>query len=362
MRLLFNFLFLLLIFPVQANAQSVPAPEGDGPLIVAVREVPPFAMRDSAGNWEGLSIELWQEVARRLNRPFQWVELSLDQTWQALESGEAELAVAALSVTPNREADFDFSHPYYITGLAPAFRAGSQNVLLNTLRAFLTGDFLRAVGSLALVLLAAGSAIWFFERKHNPEFGGNDIIRGLGDGFWWSAVTMTTVGYGDKAPQTLGGRLVALVWMFMSLIIIASFTASIAVSLTTSTLSENSLRQLPVSDLRAGVLAGSTADEFVSEQGARVQQYDSLADALTDLEAGAVQTVVHDAPILRYRIRQGFPNLEVASRILMRDDYAFAMNEDSELRESVNAALLSIIQEPVWERIRNLYLGSDDVI
>ena len=38
--------------------------------------------------------------------------------------------------------------------------------------------------------------------------------------FWWAAVTMTTVGYGDKTPVTTGGRIVGLVWMFTSVIVI----------------------------------------------------------------------------------------------------------------------------------------------
>jgi hypothetical protein len=43
---------------------------------------------------------------------------------------------------------------------------------------------------------------------------------------------MTTTGYGDKAPTTVGGRILAILWMFTALIVTAGFTAQLAASLT----------------------------------------------------------------------------------------------------------------------------------
>lgn len=37
--------------------------------------------------------------------------------------------------------------------------------------------------------------------------------RSLGDGLWWSFVTVTTVGYGDVTPATTGGKVVAITLM-----------------------------------------------------------------------------------------------------------------------------------------------------
>ena len=48
----------------------------------------------------------------------------------------------------------------------------------------------------------------------------------FGDALWWSATTVTTIGYGDVVPATSGGRLIAVFVMFASVATV-SFTTAI---------------------------------------------------------------------------------------------------------------------------------------
>lgn len=345
--------------PLFAQAEGDSPTLTDGSLVVAVREVPPFAMKDTAGNWEGLSVDLWQDVADKRNFTFSWKELSLQGTLAALAANEIDVAVPALTINSERERQIDFSHPYYVGGLTLGYPSDSKSPWLATLEGFVSLQFLTTVASLSLVLLIAGFAVWVFERRgNNQEFqkGG----RGLGDGFWWSAVTMTTVGYGDKSPKTLGGRVVALIWMFASLIIIASFTASIAASLTAHRLDSDPLGDREFSDLKVAVLEGSNADRYATQQGARVQRYATLDSALEAAKERTAEAVVHDAAILRYRSRLDADWMEVTGRTLVRDDYGFGLSTNSPLREEINTALLTILLEPAWKNLRRRYLGEED--
>ena len=58
------------------------------------------------------------------------------------------------------------------------------------------------------------------------------------DSLWWTIVTMTTVGYGDFAPISLWGRLLAMIIMFFGIILIAVVTGTISSIITTRRIME----------------------------------------------------------------------------------------------------------------------------
>jgi len=361
---LFACVLVLLADPVLAADARDPGrrdPEPAAPLVVAVREAPPFAMRDASGNWEGLSVALWQDVAEELDAAFEWREMPLAETLDALEAGSADVAIAALTITREREERVDFTHPYLVSGLTLGYPSRGGSAWFDTVRSFFSMEFLSAIVSLGLVLLAAGFAVWLFERKRNPEEFGGPPLQGLGSGFWWSAVTMTTVGYGDKAPKTLGGRIVGLVWMFASLIVIASFTAAIAASVTVNRLGSDLLRGSDLQDLVIGVVEASSGAGVAETRGLRVRAFGSIPEAIEAMNEERVDAILHDEPILHYYQRTNQDaDFEISLRPLVRDDYGFGLRSDSALREPINGALLRLLHEPAWRDIRLRYLGAQD--
>ncbi|MFC7895500.1 potassium channel family protein [Streptomyces sp. NPDC057381] len=80
------------------------------------------------------------------------------------------------------------------------------------------------VAGAVLVLLVFGSLAVLSVERNAPE--GN--IRTLGDAMWWSFTTMTTVGYGDLAPTTGVGRLLAVGLMLSGIALLGVVTANIA--------------------------------------------------------------------------------------------------------------------------------------
>jgi voltage-gated potassium channel len=67
------------------------------------------------------------------------------------------------------------------------------------------------------VILFGSTAFVFFEKN-----------IGFADALWWSIVTLTTVGYGDISPATIGGRIVGIGIMILGIGFLGLFTATIA--------------------------------------------------------------------------------------------------------------------------------------
>ena len=53
-----------------------------------------------------------------------------------------------------------------------------------------------------VILYIASIGIYLFENEAQPEAFGSII-----DALWWSIITLTTVGYGDAYPVTIGGKI-----------------------------------------------------------------------------------------------------------------------------------------------------------
>ena len=69
------------------------------------------------------------------------------------------------------------------------------------------------------------SLLWllvFFESRNATS-----NIKNLFDAFWYSVVTLTTVGYGDRFPITLGGRIVSIVFLLSSVGILGYIVGSV---------------------------------------------------------------------------------------------------------------------------------------
>ena len=83
---------------------------------------------------------------------------------------------------------------------------------------------LTTVAVLALILIIFSSiSILQFEA----EAPGANIITAE-DALWWSYVTITTIGYGDKFPVTTEGRIVAVVLMTAGVGLFGTFTAFVS--------------------------------------------------------------------------------------------------------------------------------------
>lgn len=83
-------------------------------------------------------------------------------------------------------------------------------------------------GAVALILIYLSAVgIYYFENEAQPE-----QFSSIFSSLWWSVVTLTTVGYGDVFPITIGGRIFTFVILMIGLGIIAIPSGMISSALT----------------------------------------------------------------------------------------------------------------------------------
>ncbi len=339
---------------VEADTEPVAT---SGTLVIGTKHAPPFAIKDADGAWEGISIDLWREIAEELQVAFTFEERDLATLLEGVKRSELDAAVSALTINAEREANMDFSHPFYLSGLSIATSTSGENAWIGATKSFFSWPFFQAVLALLALLLLVGVTVWFFEHRRNQQFGG-PMIHGVGSGLWWSAVTMTTVGYGDKAPVTVGGRLIALIWMFASIIIISSFTAAFATALTIGRLESTIQGPQDLYRVTTATVSNSTSEVYLRDQRIEYTPFNSLQEALQALADGKVTALVYDQPLLQYLTNRDFRDtVHVLPVTFRRQSYGIALPASSRWRESINRVLLEKLDSQAWQDILFRYLG-----
>ena len=347
MRLLVHFIFL---FPLLLTAQT----DTLGTLKVGVAELPPYAILDDQGVWSGLGVELWRRTAEDKGLRYEYVELENPEALtRAVAAGEVDVAVNP-ELELDKEQGLDYLQTYHLTTLGVAKR--SNRDLLGTVKALFTKQFLQIILTLSLLLLVVGFLIWLAERKSNEDqFGGNgSSLRGIGAGFWWAGVTMTTIGYGDKAPQTVAGRGLAMLWMLLALAVTSSLTAAIinAAGGTDKVSFPEDLKEQ-----RVGGVVESQVLETLRRHNIEVRDYADVPAGLRALEQDEIDAFVDDAATLRYHADR-MPSVGAGVQATQSNPHvwAFAVARGSDLATYLDRTVLRLVSAESWQATKESYL------
>jgi polar amino acid transport system substrate-binding protein len=349
---------LLPLCAVAARAadQSVPSKV----LTAGVVQAPLYAIKDARGEWSGVSVDLWNEIAKDLKIQSRLREVAgAGDLIDGLSDGSIDISVGPVVMTPELETMVDFSHVYFTDRLGIAIPPQTEwDRWVAAIGPFLSTRFLFLLLGLAALLVAAGALMWRLEREQNPGFS-RSPWNGVGSGFWWSVVTLTSVGYGDKVPKTVGGRAVATVWMVMSLVLASVFTATV-----TSRLAVSHLQDIRgAADLRharVGAVQSTAAADYLRGRGLTPRLFPSTDDSLTAMAKGEIDATVAGLAILQYAATRQDPahRIVVIPSDVNEQFMVFGLPSGSALRARINLAMLQTMRLPIWQRIRSRYLGA----
>lgn len=342
MRVLIMFIFSLVLFTSL----------GKDTLVVGYNNSTPFIFEEN-GKIQGPIYWLWENIAEENNFYCEYEPMEPDRILDGLLMNEVDLALYPLTITSERSENIDFTAPFY---LAHSGVVAKQYSLWERAKIFLSSffslNFFRVLVGLCLIILVFGFLTWLFERKNNKEeFGGG--IRGLWSGFWWSAVTMTTVGYGDKSPRTTGGRVVALIWMITAVIIVSGFTASIASTLTVTELETDTSSIDSFKDKQLGTVDNSGTLKWLNDNFYNNQSiFSAKEELLPALKQGEVDAVVYDLPLLKEMVKTDTLNeFKILPIRFNPQYYALGLNRQmsDSVQKMINTSLLKNTERLEWD-------------
>ncbi|MDA8585710.1 transporter substrate-binding domain-containing protein [Rhodobacteraceae bacterium] len=306
----------------------------------------------------GFSIELWAAVAEDLGFSYSINRVqSFRDMLVNVETDQADIAIANISITADRETRMDFSQPIFASGLRIMVPAGQSGV--STLSVLWTRDIgLLAIAALAL-LLGAGMLMWRFERNAQEYFKGNAREK-LFPSFWWALNLVVNGGFEERAPRTPLGRIFATLLVISSLFIVSIFVANITAAITVGAIQSNVNSVNDLYGKRVGTTSGSTAAAYLEQRELIFRGFDDLALLLQSFENGDLDAVIFDAPILSYYVNTSGAGIgELKGPMFLRESYGFALQSGSPLREPINRTLLRFAEDGTYNALLTKWFGMD---
>lgn len=300
----------------------------------------PFSYINKKGEYKGVSVKIWQEIAKKLKLSYKFIPIksSFDAAVNAVKDEKLDALVGPVSVTHKRIQLVDFSRPYFLDKIGAAVTKKSHSFLYIISTIFGQALFFM-LAAFFILLIIFGFILWLIEHKKHDAIS-NRAIKGLGDTVW---ITITSF-LRDLIfePATTRGRIIIVIWLFISVFFMSVITAVITSSLTVALTAKTSAYK-NISDLvnkEFAVEKESATVSIAARTGALLVDTDSLLAGLKLVQEGKIQGVIGNYYLLQYQIKSNqFSKIKMSSIFITNDEYAFVFPKGGNLVEKVDAAL-----------------------
>lgn len=131
-RVLYAFLSLLILMVagIPYGTASAAADSASGKVYQIGTDVTfaPFEFQDASGNFVGIDMDLLDAIAKDQNFQYEIKPLGFNAAVQALEARQVDGVIAGMSITDERKQKFDFSDPYFDSGVVMAIRKDEESI------------------------------------------------------------------------------------------------------------------------------------------------------------------------------------------------------------------------------------------
>lgn len=350
--------------PVVESVAQVEPPKDETKL--GVRVIAPFVIKEG-DNYSGFSIDLWKKIAERAKLPeTKYVEYSnVGELVNATEKKEVNAGIAAVSITSDRQSRVDFSQPMFDSGLQIMVSgdvnpqsSGAREFFNKIFKALWNQSFLSLVISILLLGFILANVAYLLERFHPDGVFSRNYFVGVFQAFWWSLSALASQA--DHNPRTRQGRVLAIIWMYFSVIFLTFFQANITSDLTAQKLQGEINGIEDLSGKKVVSIAASTASKYLTDKGIIHTDVQNLPEAYATVINNSADALVYDsAPMAYYSTHEGQGKVHLVGEIFKPESYGITLPQGSPNINKINLALLSMKEDGTYKELYDKYFGKE---
>ncbi len=310
----------------------------------------------------GYSIDLWTELARRLEVQTHYVRLdSIEALFTSTTTGQVDVLLGPLAMTEQRERIVDFTHPVAHSGLQIAVPRTRDSGLWIALASLFSWDLLAILAGLIGTMVLTGHLLWWFERRHNADSFPARYPRGVWEAVWWSVSTIITGGCENKEISTVTGRLIAVAWMIGGIVLVALLTSTLTATMTVEQVTGTIRGPRDLAGRFVACQEGAVTSEAVREYGGIPRIYADLDHMLDAVHNETCDAAVSEAHTLMHAISTAEEGeFRIVGGVFDSFDFGLALPANSPLREPLNTSILQMREAGLLDEIKDRWFGDHD--
>ncbi|KAJ7014432.1 glutamate receptor 2.9-like [Populus alba x Populus x berolinensis] len=286
---------------------------------------------------------------------FQYFNGSYNELVEQLHLKNFDAAVGDVEIVASRHQYAEFTYPFTETGLVLIVPVRSSSKAWSFIKPFTTTMWVL----ISVITVYNGFVVWWIERKHCDELQGS-ITTQIGIMIWLSFNTLFSLN-GPKLHSNLS-RMSGVVWLFVALIIIQTYTANLTSMLTVQRLEPTipTVEELLNSNEKVGYCTDSYTERYLLEvlkfKNQNIQHFqsaESYAQGFEDKKISAAFLGIPSAKKFLAKYCNSFIQIGPTYKI---GGFGLAFPRGSPLLASVNEALLSLSEKGALQELEKTWI------
>ncbi|HNV97680.1 MAG TPA: ABC transporter substrate-binding protein [bacterium] len=316
---------------------------------VGISLLNPFVMKTNYG-YTGFEIDLWEEIASRLNLKYQYIKVPFKNLIRGIKQGKYDIAFSGITKTIKRNDDFNFCTSYLGSGLLILTRKNNKLSKGEIIKNNLLKEFIKIILFIVSVIFAISNFIWFSHKNYNII--ARDYKSGIIQSFQYLYYSIIHMSFYDITPYQKKDILFLILILIVALIIAIIHIIRIIILFSKK---EKIFEPQFIEDLRGKKVAtehSSTSEEILKDENIKTLSYKNIEMAFKKLKSAYVDAVLYDSlPILHFIKDKS--EFKISNKIDNDQEYTIAVNSESYLRGEIDSQILKMKEDGFFNFLYN---------